>query len=135
MRFQFRTDKNRKPMIDWDKVHLYLQHRKADTVWDIEIKPHERKVSDPMRKLYFAVVLPKFANHLGYDPDEEILLHRQLKIIFFKIEPDKKGIYRKVPSVFGNDSDLVISEKKRFFDWVLRKASIEGCYIETERSE
>ena len=59
-----------------------------------------------------------------------MLFHRQLKIVYFQIEPDKKGIYRKVPSVFGNESDIPVSKKKQFVDWVIRKASIEGCYID-----
>ena len=68
--------------------------------------------------------------HLGYEQDEQELFHRQLKIVYFNIKPDKKGIHRKVPSVFSNESDISISKKKEFVDWVIRKAAQEGVYIE-----
>ena len=82
-----------------------------------------------MRKYYFAEVLPTFAGGIGYDPDEYLLFHQQLKIVYFQIEPDKKGIYRKVPHVFANESDIPVPEKKKFVDWVIRKAAMEGVYI------
>ena len=133
MKFRAKTNNNREIEIQWDTVNAYLSKWKPGTLLDVEIVRHHKKVSDPMRKLYFAVVLPPFARYLGYDPDEYLLFHRQLKIVYFQIEPDAKNIYRKVPHVFSNDSDIVIPEKKKFFDWVLRKAAIEGCYIEVEK--
>jgi hypothetical protein len=71
-----------------------------------------------------------FMEHLGYDPDEEMLFHRQLKIVYFQIKPDTKGIYRHVPHVFSNDSEIPVPKKKKFVDWVIRKAAQEGVYIE-----
>jgi len=86
-----------------------------------------------MRKYYFGAVLPEFMKHLGYEPEEEMIFHRQLKIVYFKIKRDLKGIYRGVPSVFSNESDLPVPEKKAFVDWALRKAAQEGCYIDDPR--
>ena len=83
--------------------------------------------------MYFAAILPEFAKGLGYDPDEYLLFHRQLKIVYFQVQPDKKGIYRNVPHVFADESELPVPEKSKFIEWVLRKAAMEGIYIETNR--
>jgi hypothetical protein len=130
MKFRAKTNDKRKLDVNWQHIDTYLSKWKPGTLLDIEIVRHHKLVSDPMRKMYFAAVLPPFAQHLGYDPDEYLLFHRQLKIVYFQIEPDKKGIHRKVPHVFANESEIVVPEKKKFLDWVLRKAAMEGCYIE-----
>ena len=87
----------------------------------------KRRAPDPLRAYYFGVVLPLFMEALGYEKDEQELFHRQLKIVYFQIKPDAKGIYRKVPSVFGNESTLPVQDKSKFVDWVVRKAAKEGC--------
>jgi hypothetical protein len=133
MKFQARTSDKRQLEVNWDRVNTYLSKWPPGTVLDIEIVKRVPRKSNPMRKLYFAAVLPEFAKYLGYDPDEYLLFHRQLKIVYFQIEPDKKGIYRKVPHVFSNDSDIPVPEKKVFVDWVLRKAAMEGKYIEIKK--
>ena len=130
MKFKARTNDKRQIEINWDTVNTYLSQWKPGTVLDVEIVRHHTKVSDPMRRMYFAAILPPFAQHLGYDPDEYLLFHQQLKIVYFQIQPDLKGVYRKVPHVFANESDVIVPEKKMFVDWVLRKAAIEGCYID-----
>ena len=132
MKFKARTNEKQQLEVNWDLVNQYLKRWKPGTVLDFEIKRRVAKKSDPMRKMYFAAVLPAFANHLGYDPDEYLLFHRQLKIVYFQVQPDKKGIYRKVPHVFANESELPVPGKKKFVDWVLRKAAQEGCYIDLE---
>lgn len=116
--------------INWDHIAAYASRWKDGTVFDIEIIRQQKTVSSPMRKYYFSAVLPPFMEHLGYEPEEQELFHRQLKIVYFRIEPDKKGIYRNVPSVFGNESEMPISEKTKFLEWVIRKAAQEGVYIE-----
>ena len=45
------------------------------------------------------------------------------------ITRDKRGMYKNVPSVFGNDSDMDISVKQEFVEWVIRKAAEYGVYI------
>jgi hypothetical protein len=130
MKFRAKTNDKRKLDVNWDHIDTYLSKWKPGTLLDIEIVRHHKLVSNPMRKMYFAAVLPPFAQHLGYDPDEYLLLHRQLKIVYFQIEADKKGVHRKVPHVFANESEIPVPEKKKFLDWVLRKAAMEGCYIE-----
>jgi len=119
--------------IQWDKLNLYVSRFKDNTFFDVEIKRVQKTVSGPMRAYYFSTVLPPFAEALGYDKDEHLLLHRQLKIVYFGIEPDKRGIYRKVPSVFGNKSKIAISDKQKFVEWVKRKAAIDGVYIPEPR--
>jgi len=129
MKFRFQKIKG-KANINWDHINTYISRWKDDTWFDMEIIRHQHKKSDPMRKWYFAGVLPPYMTELGYEKDEDELFHRQLKITYYRIKPDKKGIYRNVPSVFGEKSDIPVSEKKLFVDWVIRKAAVDGAYIE-----
>ena len=129
MRFKAVSNEKRELEFNWKHINLYCSRWKPETSFDIEIVRRVAKKSDPMRKYYFAAVLPEFMKYLGYEPEEEMLFHRQLKIVYFKIKPDAKGIYRKVPSVFSNESDLPVPEKNEFVEWVIRRAAHEGCYI------
>ena len=128
MKFRAVKDKG-KLNINWERIEVYLSRFKDGTAFDLEIVNRQRTKSDPQRKYYFGVVLPAFMEHLGYEKDEQDLFHRQLKIKYFQINPDAKGIYRKVPSVFSNESEIVIAEKTKFIEWVVRKAAQEGVYI------
>jgi hypothetical protein len=120
-----------KLQINWDRIAVYLSNFKDGTSFDVEIVRRQKTRSDPMRKYYFGAVLPPFLEALGYEKDEDDLVHRQLKITYFRIKPDKRGIYRNkdIPSVFGDESTLGVSEKKAFLDWVVRKAAENGVYI------
>ena len=91
----------------------------------------QKTVSGPMRRYYFAVVLPGLMRAVGYEPEEADAVHRQLKIVFFNVKPDAHGIYRDkdIPHVFANESKLKISEKIPFVEWVKRKAAENGEYI------
>ena len=133
MDFNTISDDHRKLNLNWDRVNIYVSRYKPGTSFEVSITRRQPRRSDPLRKYYFSAVLPPFMNHLGYERDEEDLFHRQLKIVYFNIKPDKKGIYRNVPSVFGNESDLPVSAKKKFVDWTIRKAAIEDIYIEDPR--
>ena len=117
--------------INWDRLNLYVSKWKDGTLFDVEIIRRQKRVSDPMRKYYWGAVLPIYMDHLGYERDEDELFHRQLKIVYYGVKPDSKGIYRdkEIPSVFSNDSEIPISDKKRFMDWVIRKAAQDGVYI------
>jgi len=112
-----------------DVVDIYTSRWKPGTPFDFEIIRRVARKSDPMRKYYFGVVIKEYMKHLGYEPHEEELFHRQLKIIYFQIKPDEKGIYREVPSVFSNESDIEVPKKKEFVDWVIRCAARDGAYI------
>ena len=136
MKFQARTNEKRKLDVRWDLVDAYVSRWKPDTSLVLEITRRQAKKSDPMRKYYFAAVLPDFMKELGYEKDEEIFFHHQLKLTYFRENPtygvyqDERGMWRNVPSVFGNDSELDVSMKKEFVDWVVRKAAHYGVYIE-----
>ena len=119
--------------INWKHLETYTSRWKDGAEFTIEIKREQRRKSTPQRKMYFAGILPDFAKGLGYDPDEYPLFHRQLKIVYFQVKPDAKGIYRNVPHVFADESDLIVPEKSKFIEWVLRKAAMEGIYIETTK--
>lgn len=133
MRFAARTNEKRKLDVRWDLVNAYCSKWKPGTYLTLEIIRKQKKISDPMRKYYFSTVLPPFMEHLGYEKDEELLFHHQLKATYFKRKyqcyQDKRGIWRNVPSVFGNDSEIVISEKQGFVEWVKRKAAEYGVYV------
>ena len=129
MKFQARTNSKREIEIQWDRVNAYLSKWPPETVLDVEIVKRVPRKSDPLRKYYFGGVIKPFMEHLGYEPDELELFHRQLKITYFQIKPDKKGIYRNVPSVFSNESEIHVPTKKKFVDWVIRTAAKEGVYI------
>ena len=119
--------------INWSHLEAYTSRWKDGTTFTVEISREQRKHSSPQRKMYFAGILPEFAKGLGYDPDEYLLFHRQLKIVYFQVQQDKKGIYRNVPHVFADESELPVPEKSKFIEWVLRKAAMEGIYIETNK--
>ena len=134
MKFKAKTNSKQELDINWRLINDYLKKWRPGTELDIEITRKAARKSDPMRKWYFAAVLPVFAEGLGYDPDEYLLFHRQLKIVYFQVQPDKKGIYRKVPHVFANESELPVPQKSKFIEWVQRKAAMEGIYIEDPKS-
>ncbi len=125
-----------KLQINWDRINTYLSNFKDGTPFEIEIVKRQKTRSSPLRAYYFAAVLPPFMEHLGYDRDETMNFHRQLKIIYFQVKPDKRGIYRNkdIPSVFGDESTLGVSDKKAFLDWVIRKAAEAGVYIDDPNS-
>ena len=122
--------------INWDRIDVYLSNFKDGTAVVVEIVRRQKTRSDPMRKYYWGAVLPTFMSALGYEKDEDDLVHRQLKITYFRVKPDKRGIYRNkdIPSVFGDESTLGVSEKKAFLDWVIRKAAEAGVYIDDPNS-
>jgi hypothetical protein len=129
MKFKAILNDKRRLNLNWEHINLYLSRWKPGTPFEIEIVRRKPKKSDPLRKYYFSTVIRPFADNQGYEADEIILFHRQLKIIYFQIKPDKWGAYKNVPHVFANESDIPVPDKKKFVDWVIRKAAAEGVYI------
>ena len=145
MKFRAKTNSKQQLDVDWDLVNTYLQRWKPGTLLEIEIKRKVAKKSDPLRKMYFAAVLPPFCEKIGYEPQEYLDVHKQLKIRYFENQPklledcnmepvyqDERGIYRNVPHVFHNDSKIPVPEKVKFVDWVIRLAAKEGLYIDNK---
>lgn len=132
MKFTLLSDDNRKLSFNMERINAYCSRWKPHTPFEIEIVKRQPRKSDPLRKWYFGAILPDFMKHLGYEPEDELNFHRQLKIVFFRVKPDKRGIYKEssIPSVFSNESDLPVPQKKEFVDWTIRKAAENGCYIE-----
>ena len=130
MKFKIRSNPDRRLPLDLTIINAHAARWKPGTVFEVSVKRVQRKVSDPMRRYYFAVVLPVFLNAYGYDPEEALVVHERLKTLFFHVQPDDHGVYRKgtVPSVFGNDSEVPIDQKTAFMDWVKRKSAEEGKY-------
>jgi len=131
MKFHATTDKNRQLCVKWDLINAYLSRWKPGTELDFTITRTKKTASSPMRKYYYAVVLPMLMEALGYEPEESLFVHRQLKIVFFGVEPDKRNIYREkdIPVVFGEDSDHPNSVRSKFIEWAKRKGSEAGVYI------
>jgi hypothetical protein len=117
--------------INWDRITVYLSNFKDGTSFDVEIVRRQKTRSTPLRAYYFGAVLPPFMEHLGYNRDEVDNFHRQLKIIYYRVKPDKRGIYREkeIPSVFSDESQITVPEKQKFIAWVIRKAAENGVYI------
>ncbi len=132
MKFKVKSDDTRKITLNWTAINAYLSKWRPGTEFEIEIVRRKKTVSDPMRKYYFAAVLPVLMECLGYEPEEEMLVHRQLKCVYFKVKPDERGIYREkdIPSVFSNESELAVQIKAQFVEWVIRKAAEHGGYVE-----
>lgn len=133
MNFKLASNTNRKISINMDRVNVYTSKWKPGTSFDVEIvRRVPKKVASPeQRGYYYAEVLPKLMVGCGYDADEALMVHRQLKIIFFHVQPDQRGIYRdkNIPSVFSFESDIGIEKRCAFIDWVARKAAEYGEYV------
>jgi hypothetical protein len=134
MKFKIKSDENKKINLNWIAINAYLSRWKPNTEFEVEIVRRQKTVSDPMRKYYFSAVLPVFMNAYGYEPEEDMMVHRHIKCVFFRVKPDKHGIYREIdiPSVFSNESTVPIPDKVRFIEWVIRKAAEEGGYVEED---
>jgi len=132
LKFKIITDENRRVAFNMAAIDAYTAKWKPGTPLDVEIV--RRNVpKDPIRAYYYAAVLKPYADHLGYDAGEETyLLHRQLKIVYYNVQPDKKGVYKNVPHLFRNESTKRNKEKQQFIEWVIRKAAHDGVYIETD---
>ena len=138
MKFRTRSDKDRKISINWDRINIYASRWKPNTEFEVEIKRFQQTTlaSKNQRAFYFGYVLPPFMDELGYDKEEGVLFHHQLKVTYFqhdpafKIKQDTRGIWRGVPSVFSLDPDMGDEKRRGFIDWVIRKAAENGVYIE-----
>ena len=58
MKFNARTNQNRRLDLNMEAINAYLSRWKPGTLLDITITRHQSKRSDPMRSMYFAAVLP-----------------------------------------------------------------------------
>jgi hypothetical protein len=133
MQFKLISDDQRHVRLNIDAINAYTERWKPHTSFDFEIvrRVSRRTASDPQRGYYFAEVLPALMRGCGYDPDESMLVHRQLKIIYFAVQPDKRGIYREkdIPSVFSLESDIGPQKRSAYMEWVMRKAAEYGEYV------
>ena len=135
---------NGKPDVDsetvWTWITNYISRYKDGTRFEWEIKIKARRKSDPQRKLYFAAILPKFMEAVGYDPPEYLDVHRFLKIRWFEpqsqlledhglkpITKDDHGYYHNVPDLFSEKSQIPVDVRTRYIDWVTRIASEYGA--------
>ena len=125
MQFRAITDENRKPQVNWERIYQYCARWAPGTPLEISITRRKPKRSNPMRKYYYAVVLPTFLDAYYYERDEAATVHTHLKCLYFRVKPDKHGIYRAkdIPAVFADDSDLDVGIKKNFTEWVIRKSA------------
>lgn len=144
MKFTLTSDEHRKIPLNMDSINAYASKWVPNTEFEVSVIRRTEKRSDPQRKYYFVEVLAKTTEGLGYEPDENLEVHKALKGTYFsnvialmeELELDipyldDRGIWRKVPSVFGDDSVIPVDEKAKFVDWVIRMASKQhGVYIQ-----
>lgn len=148
MDFRVLSDEHRRLNLDMEKINAYTSRYKPDTWYDVSITRKQAKKSDPMRRYYFAAVLPPLMKELGYQTSETPFFHQQLKIRHFEHHPefldsegkpmitqDERGIWRNVPAVFSNGSTLDVSVKKEFVDFVVMVAAHYGLYIDDPGGE
>jgi len=136
--------KDGKPDIDkdtlWSWVITYTSAHKDGTRFVWEIKRKIRTKKDPQRINYFANILPKFMEAVGYDPPETLDVHRFLKITYFDqqshvlkkygvtpITKDKHGYHHNVPRLFSKKSVIPIDIRAKFVAWVTRIAAEYGA--------
>lgn len=127
MKFRARKEGNR---LEYQRelVAVYLKRFKEGDVFICEIRRPQKKSSDSQRRYYFGAMLPVFMDHLGYDRDEKLAFHNQLKCIYYNVKPDKNG-FLIPPNVFTKGKRTT-KEAADFMSWVQRKAAEMGCYIE-----
>uniref|UniRef100_A0A6M3Y0C0 Uncharacterized protein n=1 Tax=viral metagenome TaxID=1070528 RepID=A0A6M3Y0C0_9ZZZZ len=127
MKFRARKEGNR---LEYNRelVAVYLSRFKTGTVFKCEIKRPQRTESQPLRAYYFGKVLPDFMDHLGYEKEDKLEFHMQLKMLYFDPQPDKHG-FKITPTVFSKQSKVPVDKKVEFVEWVKRLAAREGCYI------
>ena len=124
----------------WLWIENYISRYKDGSRFEWEIKIKRRTKSDPQRALYFAEVLPKFMEAVGYDPPEALDVHRFLKITWFEPQPhilksfnlppiakDKHGFHKNVPHLFGSKSVIPVDIRSKFINWVTRIACEYGA--------
>jgi hypothetical protein len=131
MKFKLVSDDNRRISLNMDAIQIYVGRYKPGTAFDFEIVRRQPRKSKPLQGYYFRVVLPTFMSAVGYEPEDTLNFHRQLKIVYFQVKPDKRGIYREkdIPSVFSDKSNLDVSKKVEFVEWVKRKGAENDVYI------
>jgi hypothetical protein len=124
----------------WMWVETYIARYKDGSRFDWSLTLKRRTKSDPQRALYFAEILPKFMEAVGYDPHEALDTHRFLKIRWFEpqahllekfglkpIVKDKHGYYHNVPHLFGDKSVIPVDIRTKFMNWVGRIAAEYGA--------
>ena len=122
-----------------DAIQAYVSRHKPMTEFEFSITRRKEitLASKNQRSFYFGYILPPFMEELGYDVDDALLFHHQLKVTFFqndpdfKIEQDKRGMWIGVPSVFSLGPDIGDIKRRKFIDWVIRKAAENNVYIKT----
>ena len=124
----------------WSWIVTYTSAFKDGTRFEWEIKRKTKVRKDPQRVNYFANILPKFMEAVGYDPPEALDVHRFLKITYFDQQPhllkkygvtpitkDKHGYHHNVPRLFSKKSPFPIEVRAKFMQWVIRIAAEYGA--------
>jgi len=130
MKLKAKTNNERKLILNWDLINVYLQGFKPDTWFDITITRKKRKDSDAQRAYYFGYIMPQILEGLGYDPEDMHQIHFHFKCVYFNAEQDEYGVYKNVPHVFDKGkSKLDVSEKNKFIEFVKRYVA-KDVYVE-----
>jgi hypothetical protein len=133
MKAKLKSNVDRKLNLNMVAIEAYVSRWKPHSTFRFELtRIDDRTATSPQRGYYYSAILPALMKGCGYDPEESKTVHRQLKIIFFNVQPDDHGIYRDkdIPSVFSLKSDIGPKKRGDFIDWVLRKAAENGEYVE-----
>lgn len=138
MKFKLKSDSKKQIRLNMDAIQAYVSRHKPMTEFEFSITRRKEitLASKNQRSFYFGYILPPFMEELGYDPEDTEQFHLYAKVTFFQNDPDFKitqddrGIWHGVPSVFSLDPDIGDGKRRKFIDWILRRAAYEGVYIE-----
>lgn len=91
---------------------------KPGKIYLMEIKPKEKTDSDKMRRYFWSQVAQAISDETGHSSEA---VHESLKIKFLGYTDEKTGLLI-VPSVFGKESKMVVSEKWDYIEQCRRWA-------------
>ncbi len=101
----------------------HLKSFKPGMLVEVIVRKPKRVVSNPLRKYYYAVVAKMIADFTGHSVDA---IHEAMKHKFVSYEDPATGL-TMTKSVFSNESDMDIDEKKAF---ILNVRSWASEYLE-----
>lgn len=114
------NNQGRMVLLDHALFQENMKSFKKGEVFYLIVERHRKQtVSDPMRRYYWAVVATMIAEETGHSKEA---IHEALKLKILGYTDERTGL-KMVPSVFSDESQLDVSEKKAFVEEVRRWAA------------
>ena len=135
---KFRCRKNEQGDIEYadrEGYYKFIKSMKIYKPYDLIFEPCTKKISDPMRRYYFGVVMVLIKDASGDNrPYVKDILHEEMKNMFGPKREIVSPVTGKTilvnESVFGNKSSVPVGKKKEFVTAVKMWAEeFFGIYI------